>query len=374
MKKLLYFTHVSWSWIKQRPQFIAENLSQCMELTYVEGRSVKSLFRSKDSADRPIGIEQKFYFRFPKYNPVVSKANRVLDFINSLLLRIAISFKKYDYVWVTSIESYSRIYNLLPKNVKLVYDCMDDDLEFPHVCNNSYAREFLAFYEKKLIERADFIICSAENLKQTIIRRTGINKKITVINNATVFPISNINHEYRDQFKFDAEKKSMVYIGTIAKWFDFESIFSLLDFDPNLICYLIGPVETTLPKHDRIIYLGKCMHSEIWGIMKQADILLMPFVLNPLIESVNPVKLYEYIWAEKPIIATKYGESLKFQDYCYLYSSKEDIIEIYKSITDNNFTPKQISSEKIADFVAENTWGSRCHNIVNIIGISSILN
>ena len=374
MKKLLYFTHVSWNWIKQRPQFIAENLSQYVELTYVEAKSIKCLFKCKSDDNKPNNLYFKFYLRIPKYNPVLSKANRVLDYINSLLLRITVSFKKYDYVWITSIESYSRIYKMLPKHVKIIYDCMDDDLEFPQICNNNYAREYLSFYEKKLIDRADVIICSAENLKQKIIRRTGTCKKITVINNATVFPTSNQKYEYRPQFKLDVEKQTMVYIGTIAKWFDFESVLTLLNYDSNLVCYLIGPVETELPKHDRIVYLGKCIHREIWGIMKQADVLLMPFVLNPLIESVNPVKLYEYIWAEKAIIATRYGESLKFGDYCYLYSSKNEILEIYNTLKENDFMPKQKSSNMIAKFINENSWYSRCQEIIRISEISSTVN
>lgn len=369
MKKLLYFTHVPWNWIKQRPQFLAENLSQRVELSYCQGKSLKSIIRKNDNDDTTNSIPKICYFRVPKYNPITSKSYKILDFINFIFLRFAIKFHEYDYVWVTSIESYERIVNLLPKQTKLIYDCMDDELEFPQVCNNKYARENLASYEKLLISRADFIICSAENLKQQIIKRTNTDKEIFVINNATVFPVSEQNFEYREQFSLNRGKRSMLYIGTIAKWFDFESMLLLLETDPDLICYLIGPVETALPNHNRIVHLGKCIHSEIWGIMRQANILIMPFVLNPLIESVNPVKLYEYIWAEKPIIATRYGESLKFDDYCFLYSSNEELLRLYSDIKESGFLPKQRSSIKIEKFINKNTWDSRCKDIMEIIGI-----
>lgn len=365
MKKLLYFTHVPWNWIKQRPQFLAEKLSLHFELTYVQGCSILSLLTSKKKANRTASIDYKSYVRLPKYNPIITKSYKFLDLINEIILCWAIKFCHYDYVWVTSIESYSRIINILPKHTKLIYDCMDDELEFPQVCKNNYARKVLTNYEKRLIDRADVIICSAEHLKQQIINRTETCKHIYVINNATVYPTQEQQLTYREHFRLDKNKHTMLYIGTIAQWFDFESVMAILDYDQDSVCYLIGPLEIELPKHNRIIYLGRCYHSEIWGIMQQADLLLMPFVLNPLIESVNPVKLYEYVWAKKPIIATRYGESMKFNSYCYLYYSKNEILEIYKCIQKNKFRPKQTSSVAINQFISDNTWESRCNEIVN---------
>lgn len=369
MKKLLYFTHVPWSWIKQRPQFIAEKLSQKIDLTYVEGKSLKFIFQSNKQDDESSSIHKVGYLRIPRYNPITSKSIKVLDLLNLIFLKFVVKFSQYKYVWVTSIESYYRIAKILPKNIKLIYDCMDDELEFPQVCNNSNARAILSDYEKELVNRADVIICSAENLKQQIINRTNTKKVIHVINNATVYPDLGQSLEFRNNFIFDADRHSMLYIGTIAKWFDFESVISLLDNDTNLVCYLIGPLETKLPDHERLIHLGKCTHSEIWGIMRQADVLLMPFVLNPLIESVNPVKLYEYIWAEKSIIATRYGESMKFDAYCYLYSSKNEIIDIYNTLKNNRFSPKQSSTTLIKQFIENNTWDSRCKEIIKIADI-----
>lgn len=366
MKKLLYFASINWDWIKQRPQFIAENLSDSVELHYVEEKRIKNLFHNHSKEKRPSNIVFKKYFRLPLYNPIKRNSYKIFDFINRCLMCLFLRIKQYDYIWVSSIVSYSHMERLLPKHTKLIYDCMDDELEFPHVCNNSHARKMLAEYEIKLINRADYVICSAENLKQLIISRTKINRHIHVINNATVFPEKSNKLEYRDKFKIDRSKHSILYIGTIAKWIDFNSIIELLNYDSQLICYFIGPLDTNLIKHDRIVHLGRCLHSEIWGIMKQTDVLIMPFVLNPLIESVNPVKLYEYIWAERPIIATRYKETMKFDDYCYLYSSKEEIVEIYKTLLSDKFLPKQKDKLLLENFINQNTWSSRCDEIKNI--------
>jgi len=93
----------------------------------------------------------------------------------------------------------------------------------------------------------------------------------------------------------------------------------------------------------------------------------MPFKITPLIESVNPVKLYEYIWANKPIIAPKYSESEKFSRYVYLYEGYRDLKKIIDEIKCNNYNPKY-TLEEGESFIKINDWDSRATDIMKIIG------
>jgi hypothetical protein len=49
--------------------------------------------------------------------------------------------------------------------------------------------------------------------------------------------------------------------------------------------------------------MGQNHTKEIKSIMAEADILFMPFQVTDLIQSVNPVKLYEYIYSNKASIS-----------------------------------------------------------------------
>ena len=58
---------------------------------------------------------------------------------------------------------------------------------------------------------------------------------------------------------------------------------------------------------------------------------MMPFILNELIESVDPVKLYEYINFEKNIICIKYDEILRFKDFVYFYNTACAVITVFSA-------------------------------------------
>lgn len=117
---------------------------------------------------------------------------------------------------------------------------------------------------------------------------------------------------------------TFVYVGTIAAWFDFDSLLLMLSENPDANVVLIGPNEVEIPVHERIHYLGTVDRQYIFSFLDAADCLIMPFVVNELIRSVNPVKLYEYIYANKPVLAPAYEETYQFEPYIYLYSTAKE--------------------------------------------------
>lgn len=365
MKKMLYSIHIPWGWIKQRPHFVAEELSKYFDLTVLEKKVQKPGVASTLPTKRKNGIIYRTFNAVPLYNPLVRKFF-LFDLINRMLIRFSADIMKYDYVWITSIKYYALIKKHLRDSQILVYDCMDDELAFPSVDSNQILKRNTALCEKELISRANYIICSSENLKNVILNRTGINKDVLVVNNATVFPSfdSQIS-EYNANF--NKNTKAMVYIGTVAKWFDFDSIISMLNNNLDAELYLFGPIDCDVPKHERINIMGSCEHKDIWSIMLQSDILIMPFKLNPLILSVNPVKLYEYIWSRKPVISIEYPESLRFSDFVYYYSERNSLDNVYKNIKEGGFKPKSKDSQQIENFLQNNSWNRRVKDIVSYI-------
>lgn len=360
--KMLYIMHVPWGWIKQRPHFLAEKLSKYYSVDVGEKRVLLPGAQKK----LPTMVSQKVniikYLAIPLYNPL-EKRIPILDWINKMLILCKIRINKYKYVWVTSISSYYKIKEIINERIVLIYDCMDDELEFP----KKYDIDFVKKIEIELVERANYIFCTSEHLKKVVQLRTETSKKIYINNNASSFPSIYVPH-LNERFKDILTTNSMVYIGTIAEWFDFDLIQKVLKENEDIELYLIGPADACIPTHKKIHILGTCKHEEIWGIMKAAKILIMPFKITPLIESVNPVKLYEYIWAHKPIIAPKYSESEKFSKYVYLYEGYRDIENIIREIKSNKYNPKYTLGEG-KSFIKINDWESRTKDIMNIIGL-----
>lgn len=362
--------HIPWGWIKQRPHFIAEHLSKdfSVNVKYRHSNKInqKHLINKIPTLKQDLSISGYRLISFDKI-PIMNHFN--LEWINKFLFRININkLEKYDYLWITS----PLIYQYLPKKklkAKLVYDCMDDFLEFPDVRNNSKTIGKFYDLEKDLILKADLVISSSQHLIITLKKRYNIQKKIYLINNAMSLVKTNFNDLSKNKFIFETInnlQNPFIYIGTISEWFDFDSIIALLENNKNINILLFGPVGSIhIPDHDRLHVMGPIDHKLIYEIMKYAKALIMPFKINNLILSVNPVKIYEYIYSGKPIIATKYAETEKFVEYIFLYQNADELIQISNNIISG--MPKKSSENKMKSFALENSWENRYNDIRKLL-------
>lgn len=370
MKKLLYLMHVPWGWVKQRPHFIAEYLNKYYKIHVLyENTDRKELLVENGTSD--IHVEElykvssneyrlfKRYFVF-LYNSIY---NRIIR--KEKLLKMV---SNYDIIWVTH-PKFIHLVNKRSDNSILVYDCMDDILEFPMCRSNSKIRQQALNEEKELIESCDIIFASAINLKRKLIQRYNIEKEIHIINNGifidkkkdmSVKLIPSIENKFDDNFH------KIVYIGTLGEWIDMDMIMESLEQFPDIKYLFFGPLHVKLPEHERISYLGPVEHKYVFKIMKKSDILIMPFTIDELTLSVNPVKLYEYVYACKPSIATEYGETTQFGKYVYLYKNKTEYFEIMEDLISNGFPLKKECPEYIK-FAYENTWEKRVQKIVDVL-------
>lgn len=373
MKRVLYLTSIPWAWIKQRPQFLAEYLSKDYEVTYCFKRPTiikKKDLKTNDTDLQSENLSFKSFRILPFKNIPILKGLK-LDWINRLLIKFQIPNPvKYDIIWITSAS----LYDLLPNSIKnksnIVYDCMDDLLEFPTVQGSEIMRNLLMQKENKLLVKSKMVICSADYLKAKIVSRSGIPAdKVSVVNNAIELPKLETHMALPDGInsaiaKIKNIKLSMVYIGTIDKWFDFDSINYVLEKIDGLELVLFGPLRGDIPINPKIHHIGTVQRDFIFDIMEAADILIMPFKLNELIRSVNPVKLYEYIYAGKHVIATKYGETQKFDRFVHLYEDKTELYDIVNSIQKGDY---QIKLDENLEYVRNNTWVKRYEIVKKVL-------
>ena len=364
MLKILYVMHISWGWIKQRPQFIAEELSKSCHVDVLYRMS-----NHNKKGENPIVAERNLRVKGFRNLPFERFKFIPLNFsykINKFIWNAEnIDVNDYDYIWVTDpVLWWSFSAKIDKTRTKVIYDCMDDYSAFPYMDNYPRFKIFKEQKEKELITKADFVFVSAKSLKNKLYERYRINREYYIVNNAISQNITTYDEHNND---IELPKNSLVYIGTISEWFDFENTLKALEEYPELHVVLYGPQRMdSIPKHNRLDFRGPTNHSNILAIMNKAKGLFMPFVLNELIESVNPVKLYEYIYSGKPILATRYGESEPFSDYVTLYSNYS---EFSAFVREQIISDIPINKQFMREYAIRNTWEGRTKQILNIIGI-----
>ena len=351
--------NVDWNWIKQRPHFIAEGLCDYFQVTVL----YKYHYNRKGYQKR-----NNTFVHGKKVFPVyaIPRIDRYahLKWINILLLKWVILFfcfkDKPDFLFLTHPRQV--IYIPFFFRGKVIYDCMDAHSYF---VENEKQNNKLLKEEKLLCDKANYIFTSSEYLKDYINQKYQITKKVFIIRNAY-----NSKMDVKSKVKMTKLEvgRNIVYFGTISDWFDY-----------NLICestkeikinyYLFGPISTknSFPKNDNIFFEGTLEHNELAERSKEADALIMPFVVDEKIKAVDPVKLYEYINLDKCIISVWYPELVIFEPFVYFYKTYEEYKNLIFYLDKIDF-PKKYSEEQKIAFLKENSWEKRCERIKHILG------
>ena len=374
MNKIMYLSHIRWGWIKQRPQFLAEGLARenQVDYYYYQGRSHKSCDDyTTQEIDEGLHLTLHTYRRIPfSFIPIIGKW-KLLEWINCLFIKSQLpNFKQYDVIWITSPFLYPLV-KATPNNTCLVYDCMDDMAAFPDIkCDKNKVKDVINSERELLKRNRSVVFCSSDYLAKTITKRAGVQKEICVVNNAIELPKGR-ELCYEKDLPQDVKTKLdivtglsnvFMYIGTISEWIDFKMLEQLTKDIPDINIVLVGPVGgAKIPENPKIHVVGPINRDYIFTFMDKAKALIMPFVVNELIESVNPVKLYEYIYSGKPSIAPYYSESAPFSNFVRLYNNYEELNSIAKGVLSGNVITQ--SKDIIEKFIYNNTWKSRVNTI-----------
>jgi glycosyltransferase involved in cell wall biosynthesis len=279
---------------------------------------------------------------------------------------------KPDILWLT----HPALVDAIPARLielPVIYDCMDDALGF----KASRGRlELLARFERTLVTRASIILCSSVRLGELLIHRYGhaIGSKLSVVRNAISPSLlactrpSSLSTATLDVGK----RRSIAYIGTIAEWFDFDVLLAALEKNSNVEFHLVGPVAVrATPKHDRLIFHGIVRHSELWEFASQFDAYVMPFHVNPLIEAVDPVKLYEYLAFGKEVFTVRYAELERFSQFVHFYDTRSEFVHLIDRFVSGKLGCKNLPQTRLP-FLAQNTWQSRSEQICQLLaGLSA---
>ena len=358
---MLYIMGESWYWIKQRPHFLAEHLSRYYDIDLV----FEKRYTKRVENDLPINIKCHEIFKLPKaHNPLIKKVN---EFLTGRELKRIYREKKYDVVLFNSYNHFKMLKDITGKEDFVIYDCMDDFTEFEGAKRSDEVLNKIKENEKTLYRRCNLAIFSSDYLMERIKKRYGEKDNTAVINNAIEI-LNNENQEPPESLKemFSISMRNICYIGSVSEWFDFDIVIKALDRFKDLNFILVGPSDTEIPKHERLRWHGQTGHENVMGVMRKADLLVMPFIVNELVKSVNPVKLYEYIYSGTPALAVKYGETEKFGDYVYLYENEEEFFGWLEKMRRGELIPLKNISEA-ESFAKDNTWKMRAAELNGLI-------
>lgn len=348
--RLLYIMHVDWHWIKQRPQFLAEELSDqglTLRVLYVPGlrhRVVRNRTRVSVWA-API---------LPRW---FGRAGRFWNAsIGRLGLWLAACFFRPTAVWLT----FPMLYPVLPARLRrlpVFYDAMDVAHGF--FPNSPAKAAAVLASERQAVLSATRVFCSSEHIARQLGSAHGLSPRRTVL-------VPNACEGGAGWAASSLPTPSgvfrLTYFGTISEWFDFGALKTLLLGQLDVSVTVYGPLAVAFPEIPRLYYGGILSHEAVPRVARDTDCFVMPFHRTALVEGVDPVKLYEYIALARPVICRYYPALDRFRDAVNFYCSHEELPHVVRKVRSG--AGRQLLDGARAEFVRGNTWSARARAVV----------
>jgi glycosyltransferase involved in cell wall biosynthesis len=148
-----------------------------------------------------------------------------------------------------------------------------------------------------------------------------------------------------------------VYVGALDFWFDFNLLETVARRLPEVSFVLIGPddlARTKLSGLPNLYLLGRRNYAEIPAYLAHADVGLMPFNASQypaLVNSVHPLKLYEYLACGLPVVATDWEELRHLDSPASLCRTADEFAQaIAQSVCQPGHSADRINFARNADW------------------------
>jgi len=210
---------------------------------------------------------------------------------------------------------------------RLIYDCIDDCRIYSR---NSRVLALMEASERQLVRRADLVLATAQALKDKL---SAWSDRVHLLPNGVdtrCFLAEETQGEVPPEM-VGLPGPIFGFVGALYYWIDFEAIEALAQAFSSGSVVLVGPRDGSFPEDlprrcPNIHVLGPRPHPQVPSYMRAFDVCLNPFRMGPLGDTINPIKLYEYLCLGKPVISARTRETERFAPHLYLYGSVEELV------------------------------------------------
>ncbi len=256
---------------------------------------------------------------------------------------------------------------------KSIYDITDDWTKFS---GSQTHLDLVQHQDKKLCVQSDqVIVCSVQLFedKRNLVKANRLHlipNGVHVEHYQAVMDYSKSPHPVTDNWK----KPVFGYTGTIhGDRVDVELVSRIAKVNPQATIAMVGPNLldgndiVTLSKYSNIVFTGAKPYAELPHIMRAFDVCIVPHVVTSFTESLNPIKLWEYLAAGKPIVSMNVAGFRDFPELLHVSDSHEGFLKNLDSALKE--LPSLASARQAV--AQQHSWDKRIDQVVQILGVDT---
>lgn len=233
----------------------------------------------------------------------------------------------------------------------VIYDCRDDWEEFSRV---GMARWFNAQVERQLVRDCDATLCVSGPLVNKM-QGFAPQSQVLLMPNAVEKDYAPAGYRRKP-----AQPPVVGYFGHLsAAWFDWDALKQIAQARPHLRFEIIGhsePVGLQLPGN--ITLLGPKPWHVLHEYAARWSAAIIPFRMGPLADGVDPIKIYEYLALQLPVVSFRMPQ---IENYPCTWTV--GTVDMFCRALDQacQCTPDE---QSLVEFLASNTWEVRADQLL----------
>lgn len=303
-------------------------------------------FPKYESIDLKLSIRHPNLLKYTaaQFNPIIFM-QKYGTVIHPKTKNALIEFPLADYLEFAKV--------LKTQGVHVIYDLLDE-------WNSSLGGSWYSkSTEKQIIDLADSLVATAPTLVGYLENQSSHD--VYYLPNAVNDRLFNPKRHYPIPIDFPKSDRSIIYIGALwGEWFDWDLLGKIGQQYADWALVIIGDYQGQCPNPTpNMHFLGLKKQVELPAYLAHAKVAIIPWKVNLITQATSPLKVYEYIAMQRPVIAPDLP-LLKDLPSVYLAANQAVFLEKIKLL--GEFKP---DIQLIDAFISQNCWNARVNELIS---------
>ena len=248
---------------------------------------------------------------------------------------------------------------------KVLYYCVDDHGSF-----SGYDKAQVYRDEKSLCEKSDLVVTTSVTLQGK--KKDWNPDTVLVPHGVDYFHFSRALNENLPCPKdlLEIPRPLLGFFGLIRDWVDVELIAAMAQRRADWHFIMIGDADSNvdLSKYKglhNMHFLGRKPYADLPVYCRYFNIGIVPFKINELTRSVNPIKLREYLAAGLPVISTPMPDLMLYKNLIEIVSTPDE----FEAAAEKCLIMTENDRLKLSSEMSKETWEQKVEEICSRLSV-----
>jgi glycosyltransferase involved in cell wall biosynthesis len=251
----------------------------------------------------------------------------------------------------------------------VIYHVVDEYSAYPGLSPQQAQRQ--RDLDCQLTTRADLVFCTAQSLVDA---RLPLNPNTHYMPNAVDYEAFQRSEVRGQRSEGSGERVVLAVVGGINAKVDLRLLAEVATRRPDWRIELVGPLSYGLDAGElarlralpNVHFAGAVPPEQVPAVMAGCNVGLIPYKLNEQTRHVNPLKVYEYLAAGRPVVGTPLPELRQFEPLVRVAGDVDGFVGAVEAALAEGDDPQAVAARLAA--AAANTWDVRVERMVGLIG------